>query len=53
MKIPDGKPLDYYMRKADQHWVMFSLAGAEGDWKDADRHRTMAKEYERKVKEIS
>lgn len=40
------------LRKANQHWEMFSLAASDGDWIDADKHRTEAKLWELKSKEF-
>ena len=44
---------DECLRKADQHWEMFSLALQDGDVKDADRHRKLAKEWEQKAKDAA
>lgn len=40
-------------RKANQHWDMAGLARQDGDTKDAERHTKLARDYERKLGELS
>lgn len=42
---------DECLRKADQHWVLASLASSDGDKADAGRHTALAKEWDKRARE--
>ena len=52
-KIEEGRSIEYYQRKRDQHWEMAGLARQDGDHKDEERHMNLAREYSRIIRELS
>lgn len=50
---PDRPDIARLQRKIDQHMEMMSLAIADGDKADAERHRTEYKRLQEEVKKLS
>jgi hypothetical protein len=44
--------IDYFLQKANQHWELAGLARMDGDHKDAERHTKLARDWDRKAREV-
>lgn len=46
-------PLDKLRRKADQEWIMASLARQDRDYADYERHTELARLYDQRARELA
>lgn len=44
--------IEQLRRKADQHWELAGMARLDGDFADEARHMKLARELERRIREM-